>query len=139
MSEKTVTSEVFGFTANPALQPKQVIAHVGENFTTGMNFTWTTAEDAATKVILRAENSDKDITVNGSSSLGAGSKYFHNVTVNGLTPDTAYTYLSLIHIFRGAFVRLVMEDETLTDKEKREIMECGIHAVNPLVSKEGLL
>ncbi|MBU5451466.1 DNA repair exonuclease [Acetivibrio sp. MSJd-27] len=40
---------------------------------------------------------------------------------------------------RGAFVRLVMEDETLTDKEKREIMECGIHAVNPLVSKEGLL
>lgn len=92
LGEKTVTSEVFGFTANPALQPKQVIAHVGENFTTGMNFTWTTAEDAATKVILRAENSDKDITVNGSSSLGAGSKYFHNVTVNGLTPDTAYTY-----------------------------------------------
>lgn len=40
---------------------------------------------------------------------------------------------------RGEFVRLVMEDETLTDEEKREIAECGIHAVNPLVTKEGLL
>lgn len=40
---------------------------------------------------------------------------------------------------RGEFVRLVMGDEAMTDGEKREILECGIHAVNPLVTKEDLL
>lgn len=40
---------------------------------------------------------------------------------------------------RGGFVRLVTEDENLTEKEKQEIIECGLRAVNPLVTKEGLL
>ncbi len=40
---------------------------------------------------------------------------------------------------RGEFVRLVLQDDSLTEEEKQEILECGIHACNPLIEKEGLL
>ena len=40
---------------------------------------------------------------------------------------------------RGEFVRLVTGDQSLTEKERREILECGINATNPLSTREGLL
>ncbi len=43
------------------------------------------------------------------------------------------------HTLRGEFVRLVLQDDSLTEEEKQEVLECGIHAGNPLIEKEGLL
>lgn len=90
--DETVTSPVYGFSKDPGQTPMQVVAHVGADFTTGMNVTWTTAEDTVTQVLVRADE-EASRTITGTSSQGADGKYFHNVTVSGLTPDTDYTYI----------------------------------------------
>ncbi len=52
-----------------------------------------------------------------------------------IEPET----LALEQTLRGAFVRAVQGDSALSGEERQAILECGIHALNPLVTKEELL
>ena len=75
--------------------PKQVNAHMGDDPSTQINFTYATVEDAATQVVIKEAGSSATIVKTGESSqitnLNSG-KYIHKIAVSGLTADTEYEY-----------------------------------------------
>ena len=81
--------------ANPNKAPKQVNAHMGDDPSTQINFTYSTVEDAKTQVVINAAGSSEMRTETGESAqisnLNSG-KFIHKIAVSGLAPDTEYEY-----------------------------------------------
>lgn len=74
--------------------PKQVNVHMGDNPSTQVNFTYTTISSGLeTKVVLNKVGDNEKITVMGENSQGNADKYFHEISVSNLEPDTQYEYV----------------------------------------------
>ncbi len=68
-----------------------------------------------------------------------GDSFLHIEIRNKTSLSVNIELLKQERTLRGEFVRLVLGDEELTEEEKKEVLECGIKAGNPLIEKEGLL
>ena len=82
-------------TSNPNKLPKQVNAHMGDDPSTQINFTYSTVENAKTQVSINAAGSTAVRTETGESTQISGQnseKFIHKIAVSGLTPDTEYEY-----------------------------------------------
>ena len=82
-------------TMNPNKTPKQVNAHMGDDPSTQINFTYSTVEDAKTQVSINAAGSSEVRTETGESAQISGQnseKFIHKIAVSGLAPDTEYEY-----------------------------------------------
>ena len=71
--------------------PKQVNVHMGDNPSEEVNITYTTVGSDDTQVILMAPDGSV-ATLDGESSVGGASKYYHKIPVLGLEPATEYHY-----------------------------------------------
>ncbi len=78
--------------ANADKLPKQVNVHFGTDPSTQMNFTYTTAAEANTQVVITKPDGSVVTSATGDDNYGQGGKYFHSVAVSGLSPDTDYEY-----------------------------------------------
>ena len=73
--------------------PRQLNVHVGNNASHEVNVTYTTVEDTTTTVIALNKAGDSQVTyVEGTSYLGIGGKYIHEIAVTGLEAYTEYEY-----------------------------------------------
>lgn len=87
-----VTVEADDGSANPSRVPKQVNAHIGDDPSTQINFTYTTVVESTTQVVINKQGNDEKTTLTGTAGVGQGGKYFHAIGVCDLEPDTVYEY-----------------------------------------------
>ena len=81
--------------ANPNKVPRQVNAHMGDDPSAQINFTYSTVEDAVTQVVIKAAGGTDTRAEMGESAQISGQnsgKFIHKIAVSGLTPDTEYEY-----------------------------------------------
>lgn len=71
---------------------EQLNVHVGDDAATSVNVTYSTVEDASTVITIRKAGDSKESFFEGTSFLGVGGKYIHEITVTGLEPYTEYEY-----------------------------------------------
>jgi L-amino acid N-acyltransferase YncA len=102
--DKNSSDIYFGMTLNATLSvteenpadaektPKQVNVHMGADPSTEANFTYTTVASDATRAVLTNTETGERVTLDGESSVGGGSKYYHKIPATGLAPNTTYTY-----------------------------------------------
>ena len=80
---------------NPNKAPMQVNAHMGDDPSSQINFTYATVEDAKTQVVFNQAGSTETTVATGESSqitnLNSG-KYIHKIAVSGLAANTEYDY-----------------------------------------------
>lgn len=79
-------------TANENQVPKQLNVHIGDDASSSVNLTYTTIEDAPSKVTINKAGDSNKIVFEGESNLGMASKYIHGISVTGLEANTHYEY-----------------------------------------------
>ena len=82
-------------TLNPNKTPKQVNAHMGDDPSTQINFTYSTVEDAKTQIVFKEAGSSETTVATGESaqiSNQNSGKFIHKIAVSGLAADTEYEY-----------------------------------------------
>ena len=94
--------------SNPNKIPKQVNAHMGDDPSTQINFTYSTVEDAKTQVAINVAGDSEVKTETGESAKISGQnseKFIHRIAVSNLTPDTEYEYTAGYgeNTYRGTF------------------------------------
>ena len=81
--------------ADPNLVPMQVNAHMGDDPSSQINFTYSTVENTTTQVVFNKVGDQEKTVKTGESSqisnLNSG-KYIHKIAVSDLTADTEYEY-----------------------------------------------
>ena len=88
-----VTNEVVQYSViDENKVPKQLNVHVGNDAATQVNVTYTTVTDTSTVIAVTKADGGKTMYFEGTSSLGLGGKYIHEISVSGLEPATEYNY-----------------------------------------------
>lgn len=76
-----------------AKTPRQLNVHVGDDAARDVNITYSTVENtAATIVSMHKAGDTKELYFEGTSYLGVGGKYIHEIKAQGLEPHTEYEY-----------------------------------------------
>ena len=72
--------------------PEQLNVHVGDDAATQVNVTYTTITDTSTVIAVTKADGGETMYFEGTSYVGLGGKYIHEISVNGLEPATEYVY-----------------------------------------------
>lgn len=72
--------------------PEQLNVHVGDDAATQVNVTYTTITDTSTIIAITKADGGETMYFEGTSYVGLGGKYIHEISVNGLEPATEYVY-----------------------------------------------
>lgn len=72
--------------------PEQLNVHVGDDAATEVNVTYTTITDTSTVIAVTKADGGETMYFEGTSYVGLGGKYIHEISVNGLEPATEYVY-----------------------------------------------
>lgn len=72
--------------------PEQLNVHVGDDAATQVNVTYTTITDTSTVIAVTKADGGETMYFEGTSYIGLGGKYIHEISVNGLEPATEYVY-----------------------------------------------
>lgn len=72
--------------------PEQLNVHVGDDAATQVNVTYTTITDTSTVIAVTNADGGETKYFEGTSYVGLGGKYIHEISVNGLEPATEYVY-----------------------------------------------
>ena len=72
--------------------PEQLNVHVGDDAATQVNVTYTTITDTSSVIAVTKADGGETMYFEGTSYVGLGGKYIHEISVNGLEPATEYVY-----------------------------------------------
>ncbi len=73
--------------------PRQLNIHMGDDASTSVNITYTTAADCESVITVKKQGSaDAPLTFQGTSDFGQANKCFHAIAITGLEPGTTYEY-----------------------------------------------
>lgn len=72
--------------------PEQLNVHVGDDAATQVNVTYTTITDTSSVIAVTKADGGETMYFEGTSYIGLGGKYIHEISVNGLEPATEYVY-----------------------------------------------
>ena len=92
-STNDTTNEVVQYSViDKKKAPEQLNVHVGDDAATQVNVTYTTITDTSTIIAITKADGGETMYFEGTSYVGLGGKYIHEISVNGLEPATEYVY-----------------------------------------------
>ena len=92
-STNNTTNEVAQYSViDESKAPEQLNVHVGDDAATQVNVTYTTITDTSTIIAITKADGGETMYFEGTSYVGLGGKYIHEISVNGLEPATEYVY-----------------------------------------------
>lgn len=93
ISTNDTTNEVVQYSViDKKKAPEQLNVHVGDDAATQVNVTYTTITDTSTVIAVTKADGGETMYFEGTSYVGLGGKYIHEISVNGLEPATEYVY-----------------------------------------------
>ena len=93
ISTNDTTNEVVQYSViDKNKAPEQLNVHVGDDAATQVNVTYTTITDTSTIIAITKADGGETMYFEGTSYVGLGGKYIHEISVNGLEPATEYVY-----------------------------------------------
>lgn len=93
ISTNDTTNEVVQYSViDKNKAPEQLNVHVGDDAATQVNVTYTTITDTSTVIAVTKADGGETMYFEGTSYVGLGGKYIHEISVNGLEPATEYVY-----------------------------------------------
>ncbi|MEE1061390.1 MAG: metallophosphoesterase [Ruminococcus sp.] len=93
ISTNDTTNEVVQYSViDKNKAPEQLNVHVGDDAATQVNVTYTTITDTSTVIAVTKADGGETMYFEGTSYIGLGGKYIHEISVNGLEPATEYVY-----------------------------------------------
>lgn len=93
ISTNDTTNEVVQYSViDKKKAPEQLNVHVGDDAATQVNVTYTTITDTSTIIAITKADGGETMYFEGTSYVGLGGKYIHEISVNGLEPATEYVY-----------------------------------------------
>ena len=93
ISTNDTTNEIVQYSViDKKKAPEQLNVHVGDDAATQVNVTYTTITDTSTIIAITKADGGETMYFEGTSYVGLGGKYIHEISVNGLEPATEYVY-----------------------------------------------
>ena len=93
ISTNDTTNEIVQYSViDKKKAPEQLNVQVGDDEATKVNVTNTNIKDTSTIIAITKADGGETMYFEGTSYVGLGGKYIHEISVNGLEPATEYVY-----------------------------------------------